>query len=110
MLANAGNLPTFDTFGDELGCKRLNSDPNRVDEPGGITISSSELVGYEWYCRFAEVWPMPQNSYAVQGVCSGEGIPFLEQYIIQLPTDANPNMTIYSARGEQRWTLKSCGK
>lgn len=106
----AAGLPISGVFGDELGCARLTMGPNDIDEPGGINVYSDSIRGYEWGCTWAEVWPYPnERGFAVQGLCGGEGIPFLEQYIIEFNRDGpSPRMTVYAADGQPRWELNLC--
>ncbi|MEQ8658387.1 MAG: hypothetical protein RIC24_13890 [Hyphomicrobiales bacterium] len=108
--ALAAELPIDGVYGDELGCARLTMGPNDIDEPGGINVYADRLAGYEWGCTWAEVWPYPgDNGYGVQGLCSGEGIPSLEQFIIELNRDGpGPRMTVYAADGAPRWVLDRC--
>lgn len=105
----AAELPIEGVFGDELGCARLIMAPNDVDVAGGVNVYADSIEGYEWGCTFAEVWPYPNDhSYGVQGLCGGEGIPSLEQYIIELGFDDPTQMTVYAANGEPRWELNLC--
>lgn len=106
----AAELPIEGVFGDELGCARLTMGPNDVDEPGGINVYADRLRGYEWGCSWAEVWPYPNGQgYGLQGLCSGEGIPSLEQFIVQFNRDGpSPRMSVYAADGERRWVLDVC--
>lgn len=105
----AAELPIEGIFGDELGCARLTMGPNDIDEPGGINVFTDGLQGYEWGCAWADVWPFPDDvGYGVQGLCGGEGILFLEQYVIELGQDDPTQMTVWSADGEPRWELNLC--
>lgn len=106
----AAELPIEGVFGDELGCARLTMDLNDIDEPGGVNVYADRLRGYEWGCTWAEVWPYPvRGGYGVQGLCSGEGIPSLEQFIIDFNRDgATPRMTVSGPDGSQRWVLDVC--
>lgn len=106
----AAELPMEGVFGDELGCARLTMGPNDIDEPGGINVYADSIRGYEWGCTWAEVWTYPnERGYGVQGLCGGEGIPSLEQFIIEFNRDGpSPRMTVYAADGEQRWVLDRC--
>ncbi|MBO6673546.1 MAG: hypothetical protein JJ908_08730 [Rhizobiales bacterium] len=106
----AAELPIDGVFGDELGCARLTMGPNDIDEPGGINVYADRLVGYEWGCSWAEVWPYPNDQgYGLQGLCSGEGIPSLEQFIVQLNRDGpTPRMTVSGPDGSQLWVLDVC--
>lgn len=108
--ALAAELPIEGIYGDELGCSRLVADPNAIDEPGGINVDAGGIQGYEWGCTWAEVWPYQgDRGYGVQGLCGGEGIPFLEQYIIEFNRDGpSPRMTVYAADGQPRWELNLC--
>ena len=108
--AAAGSLPLSGVHGDAMGCERLVRAPDAVDEPGGINLYPDRLVGYEWSCTFAEVWVHPdlERTYAVQGICSGEGLPFLEQYILQLGRDAGEPLRVMDATGATRWELSAC--
>lgn len=107
---SAAELPIEGVFGDELGCARLTMDLNDIDEPGGINVYADRLRGYEWGCSWAEVWPYPgDGAYGVQGLCSGEGIPSLEQFIIDFNRDGpTPRMTVSGPDGSQRWVLDVC--
>ncbi len=104
----AAELPISGVYGDELGCARII--PGHVpDEPGGINVFPSEIEGYEWGCTFAEIWPYPNDfGHAVQGICIGEGTPFLEQYIITLSPVDPTFMTVFSTSGDVRWQLNLC--
>lgn len=105
----AVELPIEGVYGDELGCARLNMGPNDVDEPGGLNVFADGIEGYEWGCTWAEVWPYPnERGHGVQGLCGGEGIPSLEQFIIELGFDDPTFMTVYAANGEPRWELNLC--
>ncbi len=106
----AAELPIDGVFGDELGCARLSMGPNDIDEPGGINVYADSIRGYEWGCTWAEVWPYPNDrGYGVQGLCSGEGIPSLEQFIIELNRDGpSARMTVYTPDGDPRWQLAVC--
>lgn len=106
----AAELPIEGIFGDELGCALHTRAPDAIDEPGGINVYADRLAGYEWGCTWAEVWPYPgDNGYGVQGLCSGEGIPSLEQFIIEFNRDGpGPRMTVYAADGAPRWVLDRC--
>lgn len=105
----AAELPIEGIYGDELGCSRLTMGPNDIDEPGGINVFTVGLQGYEWGCEWAEVWPYPDDrSYGVQGLCGGEGIFSLEQFVIELGFDDPTRMTVWSATGEQLWELNRC--
>lgn len=106
----AAELPIDGIYGDDLGCARLVADPNAIDEPGGINVYADSIEGYEWGCTWAEVWPYPnERGYGVQGLCSGEGIPSLEQFIIEFNRDGpGPRMTVYAADGAPRWVLDRC--
>lgn len=107
--ALAAELPISGVYGDELGCARLNMGPNDIDEPGGINVYPGELHGYEWGCTFGEVWPYGNGrTFGVQGVCSGEGIPSLEQFIFELGFEDTTRMSVLSAGGEPQWELNLC--
>ena len=108
--AFAAELPITGIFGDAPGCARLTMGPDDIDEPGGINVYADRIEGYEWGCSWAEVWPYPshEGSFGVQGLCGGEGIPFLEQYIIEIGQDDPSEMTVFSAEGEPRWELNLC--
>lgn len=105
----AAELPISGVYGDELGCARLTMGPNDIDEPGGINVYADSIEGYEWGCTWAEVWPYTfDGAYGMQGLCGGEGIPFLEQYIIEIGQDDPSEMTVYAANGDPRWQLSLC--
>jgi hypothetical protein len=106
----AAELPISGVYGDEMGCARLTMEPDAIDEPGGINVYADRIEGYEWGCAWAEVWPYPgdDRGFGVQGLCGGEGIPSLEQYIIELGFDDRTRMTVYAANGEPRWELTLC--
>ena len=108
----AAELPISSVYGDELGCARhVPSDASGPSEFGGITVSASGLTGLEWGCTWAEVWEYPHSDgtgFGVQGLCGGEGIPFLEQYIIEIGRDDPAEMTLFSANGDQQWELNLC--
>lgn len=106
----AAELPIEGIFGDELGCALHTRAPDAIDEPGGINVYADRIEGYEWGCFWVEVWPFPgvTGSFGVQGICSGEGIPFLEQYILELGVDDPTQMTVFAADGAPRWQLNIC--
>lgn len=105
----AAELPIEGVYGDELGCGRLVADPEALDVPGGINVYADSIQGYEWGCTWAEVWPYPNDrGFGVQGLCGGEGIPSLEQFIIELGYNDPTQMTVWSAIGEPRWELNLC--
>lgn len=107
----AAELPIDGIYGDEMGCSRLNMGPNDIDEPGGINVYADRIEGYEWGCSWAEVWEYPRSDgsgFGVQGLCGGEGIPFLEQYIIEIGRDDPSQMTVFAANGDPRWELNLC--
>ncbi|MEM6711176.1 MAG: hypothetical protein AAF590_02715 [Pseudomonadota bacterium] len=107
---HAAELPISDVFGDERGCARI-SDSGDFTERGGITVSPTEFTGLEWGCSWAEVWAYPQSdgrAFAVQGLCGGEGTPFLEQFVFELAFDDRTQMTVFSANGDPRWDLEMC--
>ncbi|MEO0382312.1 MAG: hypothetical protein AAF234_02060 [Pseudomonadota bacterium] len=105
----AAELPIDGIFGDELGCARLTMGPNDIDEPGGINVFTDGIRGYEWGCTWAEVWPYPfDGGYGVQGLCGGEGISSLEQFVIELGFDDPTQMTVFAANGDPRWELNLC--
>lgn len=107
--AFAGSLPLFDTYGDANGCKRANNPGEFVE--GGVTLNANRLVGFEWSCAFAEVWVFPGGDlYGVQGLCSGEGIPSLEQYMIAVDADDDTAVTVHDREGKLLWSLKACQK
>lgn len=106
----AAELPISSVYGDEGGCARIT--PGAViDEPGGINVYADRIEGYEWGCSWAEVWEYPHSDgrgFGVQGLCGGEGIPFLEQYVIELGFDDPTQMTVFAANGDPRWDLNLC--
>lgn len=107
----AAELPLEGIYGDEMGCERLTRAPDAIDEPGGINVYADRIEGYEWGCSWAEVWEYPHSNgsgFGVQGLCGGEGIPFLEQYIIELGFDDPTQMTVFAANGDPRWELNLC--
>lgn len=107
----AAELPIEGIYGDEMGCERLTRAPDAIDEPGGINVYADRIEGYEWGCSWAEVWEYPHSDgrgFGVQGLCGGEGIPFLEQYIIELGFDDPSQMTVFAANGDPRWELNLC--
>ncbi|WP_375574123.1 hypothetical protein ABWH92_09280 [Ahrensia marina] len=109
--AFAAELPIEGIYGDEMGCERLTRGPDAIDEPGGINVYADRIEGYEWGCSWAEVWEYPHSNgsgFGVQGLCGGEGIPFLEQYIIELGFDDPSQMTVFAANGDPRWELNLC--
>jgi hypothetical protein len=106
----AAELPIDGIYGDEMGCQRL-VPSNAIDEPGGINVFADRIEGYEWGCSWAEVWEYPHSDgrgFGVQGLCGGEGIPFLEQYIIEFGFDDPTQMTVFAANGDPRWELNLC--
>jgi hypothetical protein len=109
--AFAAELPIEGIYGDEMGCERLTRAPDAIDEPGGINVYADRIEGYEWGCSWAEVWEYPHSNgsgFGVQGLCGGEGTPFLEQFIIELGQDDPTQMTVWSTNGEPRWELNRC--
>ena len=108
--AIAAELPISGTYGDELGCARL-APYEGPSEFGGITVSAAGLTGLEWGCTWAEIWEYPQSdgsAFGLQGLCGGEGIPFLEQYIVEIGQDDPTEMTVFAANGDPRWELNLC--
>lgn len=82
---------------------------DRPDEPGGFNLYADPLEGYEWGCSFADVWTYSGGrSYAVQGLCSAEGVPFLEQYVVEPEPDNPARITIYQGDGERWWQVRLC--
>jgi hypothetical protein len=84
-----------------LGCARLTMGPNDVDEPGGINVYADRIEGYEWGCVGRGLALSEGRGFGVQGLCGGEGIPSLEQYIIELGYDDPTQMTVYAADGDR---------
>ena len=105
----AAELPISGVYGDEFGCHRLTLDLDGVSQREGLNVFPRSIEGYEWICEFADVWPYAgDQTHAVQGVCSGEGVPFLEQFIFTLSPNDPTLMTVYSANGDERWRLSLC--
>ncbi|MEM1286079.1 MAG: hypothetical protein AAGH43_11880 [Pseudomonadota bacterium] len=106
----AADLPIDSVYGDEGGCARITTGAV-IDEPGGINVYADRIQGYEWGCTWAEIWEYPQSdgsAFGLQGLCGGEGIPFLEQYIVEIGQDDPTEMTVFAANGDPRWELNLC--
>ncbi|MEM1289250.1 MAG: hypothetical protein AAGH60_12930 [Pseudomonadota bacterium] len=113
-LPPAAILPMDGVMGDTLGCMReADFNANITDRPlerRGITISGSAITGLEWHCTYGAIWPYSdgRNAFAIQGLCSGGDIPYLEQFIADFAPPPIESATLYQADGTIIAELSVC--
>ncbi|MBV6658108.1 MAG: hypothetical protein KI785_10120 [Devosiaceae bacterium] len=112
--SSAAELPITTAYGDELGCARVNGTGDTVFEPGGLVVRADAFTGYEWGCSYGAVWTFPHSEdtmFGVQGLCGGEGIPYLQRFIMELRPPGAPDpqeLTVYTEEGDIFAELRSC--